>query len=119
MAGYLIANVEVTDPARFEEYRQKVGRVVAQFGGRFIVLGGDVRWLEGNLPIRRLVVVEFPSLDAAQHFYDSAEYQPLLKIRLASTKSDVVLAAGYSAIAAEAQPRRFSDLRPGNRTGSG
>jgi uncharacterized protein (DUF1330 family) len=118
MAGYLIANVEVTNAARFEEYRQKVGSVVAQFGGRFIVLGGEVRRLEGYLPIRRLVVVEFPSLDAAEQFYDSPEYQPLLKIRLASTKSDVMLAAGYSAIASDAQPRRFSDLRPGNRKGT-
>jgi uncharacterized protein (DUF1330 family) len=118
MAGYMIANVEVTDAARFEEYRQKVGAVVAQFGGRFIVLGGDVRCLEGHLPIRRLVVVEFPSLDAAQRFYDSSEYQPLLKIRLASTKSDVVLAAGYWPSATDAQPRRFSDLKPGNRKGS-
>jgi uncharacterized protein (DUF1330 family) len=81
----------------FEEYRQKVAPLIAQFGGRYIVRGGDVRRLEGSLPIRRLVVLEFPSADAAQRFYDSPEYQPILKIRLASTKSDVVLAQGYSA----------------------
>jgi uncharacterized protein (DUF1330 family) len=97
MAGYLIANIEVTDAKGFDEYRQKVAPLIAQFGGRYIVRGGEVRRLEGNLPVSRLVVLEFPSLDAAQRFYDSPEYQPLLKIRLASTKSDVVLAAGYSA----------------------
>jgi len=97
MSGYLIANIEVADAKGFDEYRQKVGPLIAQFGGRYIVRGGDVRRLEGNLPINRLVVLEFPSLDAAQRFYDSPEYQPLLKIRLASTKSDVVLAAGYLA----------------------
>jgi uncharacterized protein (DUF1330 family) len=43
-----------------------------------------------------LVVLEFPTLDAAQRFYDSAEYQPLLKLRLASTRSDLVLVEGYS-----------------------
>jgi len=96
VAGYLIANIEVTDPAGFEQYRQKVSPLVAQFGGRYIVRGGDVRHLEGNLPIHRLVVLEFPSVEAAQSFYDSAEYQPLLKLRLASTKSDLILAAGYS-----------------------
>jgi len=94
--GYLIANLEVTDPAGFEEYRQKVSPLIAQFGGRYLVRGGDVRTLEGSLPIRRLVVLEFPSVEAAQRFYDCPEYQPLLKIRLASTKSDLVLAAGYS-----------------------
>jgi uncharacterized protein (DUF1330 family) len=96
MAGYLVANIEVTDPKGFDEYRQKVAPLIAQFGGRYIVRGGDLRSLEGNLPIKRLVVLEFPSLDAAQRFYDSAEYKPVLQIRLASAKSDVVLVAGYS-----------------------
>lgn len=96
MPGYLIANLDVTDAAGFEEYRQKVAAVIAKFGGRYLVRGGELRTLEGNLPIRRLVVLEFPSIEAAQRFYDSPEYQPLLKIRLASTKSDLVLAAGYS-----------------------
>ena len=96
MPGYLIANIEVTDAAGFDEYRDKVSPLIAQFGGRYIVRGGEVRTLEGHLPIRRLVVLEFPSVEAAQRFYDSPEYQPLLKIRLASTRSDVVLAAGYS-----------------------
>jgi uncharacterized protein (DUF1330 family) len=96
MPGYLIANLDVTDAAGFEEYRQKVAPLIAKFGGRYLVRGGVVRRLEGNLPIHRLVVLEFPSLEVAQSFYDSPEYQPLLKIRLASTKSDLVLAEGYS-----------------------
>jgi uncharacterized protein (DUF1330 family) len=96
MPGYLIANLDVTDAAGFEEYRQKVTPLIAKFGGRYLVRGGEVRTLEGNLPIHRLVVLEFPSLEAAQSFYDSPEYQPLLKIRLASTKSDLFLAAGHS-----------------------
>ncbi len=96
MAGYLIANIEVTEPKKFEEYRQKVAPLISQFGGRYLVRGGEVRRLEGNLPVHRLVVLEFPTLEAAQHFYDSTEYQPILNIRLTSTRSDVVLAQGYS-----------------------
>lgn len=94
MAGYLIANIEVSDPAKFEEYRQKVVPVIEKFGGRYLVRGGDIRRLEGNF--ERLVVLEFPSLDAAQRFYDSPDYQPILKLRLASARSDLVLAEGYS-----------------------
>lgn len=96
MAGYLIANMEVTDPAKFEEYRQKVAPLIAQFGGRYLVRGGEVRRLEGHLPIQRLVVLEFPTAEAALRFYESSEYQPLLKIRLASARSDLVLVQGYS-----------------------
>jgi uncharacterized protein (DUF1330 family) len=80
----------------FEEYRQQVAPLIKKFGGRYLIRGGDVRHLEGNFPPNRLVVLEFPTAEAAQHFYDSAEYQPILKLRLASTRSDVVLAQGYS-----------------------
>jgi uncharacterized protein (DUF1330 family) len=96
MAGYLIANIEVKDPAKFEEYRQKVVPVIQKFGGRYLIRGGDVRRLEGNLPLKRLVVLEFPTIEAAQQFYDSAEYEPILKLRLSSTQSDLVLVQGYS-----------------------
>jgi len=91
VAGYLIANIDVTDPAKFEEYREKVVPLIEKFGGRYLVRGGDVRRLEGSLPLHRLVVLEFPTLEAAQRFYDSAEYQPILKLRLDSTRSDVCL----------------------------
>ena len=96
MAGYLIANIEVKDPAKFEEYRQKVVPVIKKFGGRYLVRGGDVRRLEGNLPLKRVVVLEFPTVEAAQRFYDSAEYRPILNLRLASTQSDVMVVQGYS-----------------------
>ena len=96
MAGYLIANIDVKDPTKFEEYRGKVMPVIEKFGGRYLIRGGDVRRLEGNLPLKRVVVLEFPSVEAAQQFYDSTEYQPILNLRLASTQSDVVLVQGYS-----------------------
>jgi len=96
MAGYLIANIDVKDAAKFEEYRQKVVPAIKKFGGRYLVRGGDVHHLEGNLPLNRLVVLEFPTIEAAQQFCDSAEYQLILKLRLDSTRSDVVLAQGYS-----------------------
>lgn len=96
MAGYLIANLDVTDATKFEEYREKVRPLIEKFGGRYLVRGGELRRLEGNLPLHRLVVLEFPTLEAAQRFYDSAEYRPILKLRLDSARSDVVLAEGYS-----------------------
>src|SRR5438552_18597368 len=96
MAGYLIANIDVKDAAKFEENRQKVVPVIEKFGGRYLVRGGELRRLEGNLPLSRLVILEFPTIDAAQKFYDSAEYAPILKLRLDSTRSEVVLVEGYS-----------------------
>jgi uncharacterized protein (DUF1330 family) len=94
MAGYLIANMEVTNPAVFEEYRKQVSPIVAQYGGRYLVRGAEARVLEGNPPIKRLAILEFPSLAAAQKFYDSPEYKPVLGLRLASATSNVILVEG-------------------------
>ncbi len=94
MAAYLVANITVTDMERYQEYRARVGPVVAQFGGRFLVRAGTVHPLEGEMGLDRLVVIEFPSPDAARRFYDSAEYAPLLRLRLETTRSSLVLAEG-------------------------
>jgi uncharacterized protein (DUF1330 family) len=95
MVGHLIANTDVSDRATFEEFRKKIAPLIKKFGGRYLVRG-DVRRLEGNPSLNRLMVLEFPTVEAGQHFYDGAEYQPILKLRLASTRSDGVLAQGYS-----------------------
>ena len=97
VTAHMIANIDVRDAAGFDDYRQKVTAVVEKFGGRFLVRGGEIRHLEGKLPLDRLVVLEFPTMEAAQRFYDSADYAPLLKLRLASTNSDLVLVPGCSA----------------------
>lgn len=96
MPGYLIANIEVHDAAVYDQYREKVPPIIAQYGGRYIVRGGTLEAVEGALPLKRLVVLEFPSLDAARRFYNSKEYEPVKALRLASTKSDIVLVDGYT-----------------------
>ena len=96
MKAYLIANIAIRDPKRFPEYRDKVAPIIAQFGGRFLVRGGALHPLEGDLGLDRLVVIEFPSLEAAQGFYDSKEYAPLLKLRTEITHSKVAIVEGYA-----------------------
>ena len=95
--GYLVANVVVQDPAKFEEYRLQVPAVIAQYGGRYVVRGGQTDAVEkaGN-GLARIVVLEFPNLEAARRFYHSPEYAPLIALRKASTQSDVVLIEGYA-----------------------
>ena len=95
MPGYLIANVKVTDPEGFDRYRAGVPAVIAQYGGRYAVRGGAMERLENADGFTRLVVLEFPSLDAARAFYFSPEYAPLLKLRIETTESQVVLVDGF------------------------
>ncbi len=96
MPAYLIANIQVTDAEAFERYRAAVPPVIAAFGGRYLVRGGAVHALEGAMDLARLVILEFPSLQAARDFYDSAAYRPLLDLRLASTRSEAVLVEGHA-----------------------
>ena len=94
MPAFLIANIEVTDPAGFETYRERVPAVVAQYGGRYVIRGNPPTQMEGKPFFTRLTVLEFASMEALQRFYNSPEYAPLLAIRTASTKSDLVFMPG-------------------------
>ena len=94
MAAYLIANVEVTDPAEYEEYRKQVPATIAAYGGRYLARGGAMEVLEGDWTPNRVVILEFPSMAQLKKWYDSPEYRPLCQIRGRMTKSSVVVVEG-------------------------
>ena len=94
MAAYVIAEVEVTNPAGYENYRPLAGASIAQYGGKFVVRGGKVELLEGAPDSARVVVIEFADIAAARRWYTSPEYQEALKIRLANSKGRVLLVEG-------------------------
>lgn len=94
MPAYLVAHIDVHDPAGFEEYRTRVVPVVEAHGGRYLVRAGALETLEGAEQQRRLVILEFPSMDAARGFYHSADYAPVLQRRLATATSDIALVEG-------------------------
>jgi uncharacterized protein (DUF1330 family) len=96
MSAYLIANIQVKDPAKFAEYRDKVAPLIAAFGGRYLVRGGAVTPVEGNPGLQRVVVLEFASMEALRAFYDSPDYAPLIALRGAAAVSDVALVEGYA-----------------------
>lgn len=96
MAGYLIASIDVHDPEKFAQYRDEVAPLIAKFGGRYLIRGGELDNREGRLPMKRLVVLEFPSLAEARRFYESPEYAPLLELRASCTQSDLALVEGYA-----------------------
>ena len=94
MPAYLIVDLEVTDPAGFEEYRQLVPATVQQYGGRFIVRGGAVEALEGDWQPKRVVITEFPSLEQARRWYNSEAYREPKALRFKTATSKVILVEG-------------------------
>jgi uncharacterized protein (DUF1330 family) len=94
MAAYVIGEIEVTDPATYEDYRKQVLAVVTKYGGRFIARGGKTETLEGGPSARRVVVLEFPSLEQAQKWYRSAEYAPLIALRQSASRGRIIVVEG-------------------------
>ena len=73
MAAYIIADVEVTNPVQYDEYRKWSTAAIAAHGAEVLVRGGRTERLEGREP-GRIVVLRFPSMDAARAFDGSPEY---------------------------------------------
>jgi uncharacterized protein (DUF1330 family) len=82
MPAYLIAEHIITDAKKFEEYRTKVGPMIAKHGGRYLTKGGSHKMPEGgHWKPERVVIVEFPDMRALNAWYTSTEYQPLIALR--------------------------------------
>jgi len=94
MTAYLVADIEVTDPDAYAEYRRTVGASIAAFGGRFLARGGRTETLEGTWLPKRLVIVEFPSMERLQAWYASPEYAPALALRQRASVSSLVMTEG-------------------------
>ena len=97
MAAYVIAEVEVTDPAAYDEYRKLVPPTIARYGGKFLVRGGATETKEGGWQPKRLVVLEFASMDQARKWYHSPEYAPALALCSKAARSKLLLVEGAPA----------------------
>ena len=80
-SAYIIANVEVTNPTQYEEYKKWSTEAMKAHGAEVCVRGGAVQVLEGDWQPERVVVLKFASADKARAFYDSAEYRKAIKAR--------------------------------------
>ena len=95
MSVYLIIDIAVIDQGLYEEYVARVPAVVEQYGGRYLVRGGEVVALAGDWQPERIVVVEFESSDQVQDFYASPEFLALAPIRQQSMSSRAIIVEGY------------------------
>jgi uncharacterized protein (DUF1330 family) len=94
MSAYVIAEIEVTDPAAYEDYRKQVPAVVTRCGGKFVVRGGRIESMEGGWSPKRVVVLEFPSMEQALKWYRSDDYAPLIKLRQKASKGKLIIVEG-------------------------
>jgi uncharacterized protein (DUF1330 family) len=102
MAAYLIVNIaEITDEETYAAYRSRVNDGLKAAGGEYLVRGGKVDVIEESWRPNRVVVVGFPSQDAAKRWWNSPEYAQLKQLRQASTVTEMVLVTGIEKEGAE------------------
>lgn len=94
MAGYVIVEIEVTDPVGYEEYKKMAGATVAKYGGKYIVRGGASETLEGDWQPKRIVILEFESVQRAKDWLNCAEYEEPRKMRHRTAKTNMVVVEG-------------------------
>lgn len=94
MPAYILVEVEVTDPVRYEGYKALAAQTTAQYGGRYIVRGGHTETLEGEWSPKRLVILEFPTAERARTWLNSPEYAPARAMRHQYAHSQMILAEG-------------------------
>ncbi len=94
MAAFVIANVTIEDPVRYEDYKRMVPGTLAAFGGRFIARGGQIDVLEGDWKPNRLVILEFPSVERARAWWNSPEYAEARALRQATSTGTLLIVEG-------------------------
>lgn len=95
MPAYIIVDVDIQDPLLYEEYKKLTPASIAVYDGRFVVRGGETEVLEGDWRPGRLVMLEFPSLEAAKQWWASPEYAPAKAIRQRIAKTNMIVVNGY------------------------
>ncbi len=94
MAGYVIAEVDITDPQGFEQYRNMVPATIEAYGGRFVVRGGKTETLEGHWEPKRLVIIQFDSVERAKQWWASEEYRDAKALRQRTAITNLLIAEG-------------------------
>ncbi len=92
---YIVILLDVQDADRYVEYARRATEIEARHGGRPVVVGDATDVVEGTWPAGRIVILEFPSLDAARAWYADPEYQELIPLRHQATTSRILFVEGF------------------------
>ena len=94
MKGYIIAQINVKNDENYKEYLKNVTTIANKYGGEYIIRAWNFEIMEGKWEYKRNVVIKFPSIQKAREFYDSVEYQPIKKIRIDNSDSNLIIIEG-------------------------
>ena len=94
MTAYVILRINVIDAEKLKNYQQVAPLVIEKYNGKILVRGGEVLSLEGIEEKRRIVMIEFPSLEKANEFYHSPEYKEAIELRKGAAEFESIAIEG-------------------------
>jgi uncharacterized protein (DUF1330 family) len=94
MSAYVIVEIDVVDPAGYEEYKKQAAATVHKYGGKYIVRGGKAEVLEGDWNPKRIVILQFESMERAKEWLNCEEYREPRKMRHATAKTNMIVVEG-------------------------
>src|SRR5215469_479109 len=93
--GYVVGELDITDPVAYQQYAAKSSAIVAAHGGEYLIRGGKVTPLEGKPP-KRFVVIQYESVEKALEWYNSPEYVAARTIRQKAAKGHLFIVEGVA-----------------------
>ena len=93
-AGYVIAQLKITNPENYKEYVEKVTPLVKKYGGEFLVRAGEFKIFDGETKFPRIIILKFPSYEKALEWYNSDELKPVKQMRLDNSTSNSIIIKG-------------------------
>jgi len=94
MSAYVVVEIEILDPVGYEEYKKQAAATVHKYGGKYITRGGKTEVLEGDWNPKRIVVLQFESMERAKEWLNCEEYREPRKMRHCTAKTNMILVEG-------------------------
>lgn len=94
MPAYVLVDIDITDPVRYETYKQLAPRSVAAYGGEYLVRAGAVKTLEGTWFPKRFVMLQFASVEDAERWWNSEEYREAKLLRQQTARTEMIVVSG-------------------------
>jgi uncharacterized protein (DUF1330 family) len=94
MSAYVIVDIDIVDPAGYENYKKLAGATVEKYGGKYIVRGGKTEVLEGDWSPKRIVLLQFDSMAHAKEWLNSKEYREPRKMRHRTARTNMIVVEG-------------------------
>lgn len=94
MAAYVIAEIELTDPSAYEDYKKVVPATIEAYGGKYLTRGGAAENLEGKWIPKRIVILEFDSMERAKQWWHSEEYKAPKRLRQSASYTNMIVVEG-------------------------